>query len=305
MFQLEPQVIELPCSPEDLVKVYRSMNMVKISVDDFVSEPSEAYIVTSRASGGLQTHIVFYLEAPAVRVLYGYDQNPYPPDLRITVEAEAADVVEQMGAILEDVGWDVLPASGRARWLAQEYLFRLGEPKGRLGASASTSPSPRPPVLPSPRPAPLEVSPAELPSALGPDFARPAAAPPATSTPPSSAEALWEDMFGDAFTVPAGKPAVPAPPPPPAAPVPPPPVVPVAELEFTLDAPEPPAPPVGAPPPSPPERTPQLEAVPIITSVSTVVQPGAGDEDLIREPAAAPDASGDLARRTLRFLAGF
>jgi hypothetical protein len=162
MFRHQPGVGSLPCEPEDLLKVCRSMNMVKLSIDDFVSEPCETYVVTSKAPGAggpaglLQTHIVFYLESPAIRAVFSSDGNPYPAGKKIQVEGEAMEMVEQMGAILEDVGWEAMSPVARVQWLAQEYLFRLGEkrprPDGRgagratKGAAAPEPPAPGPAV---------------------------------------------------------------------------------------------------------------------------------------------------------------
>jgi hypothetical protein len=175
MYTHDPRITDLPCEPEDLVRVYRSMNMVKISLDDFTSEPCETYVVTSHAAGGtpgaspgpgalLQTHIVFYLESPAARAIYSWSGNPYTINKRIEAESEAADMVEQMGAILEDTGWESISAAARVQLLSQEYLFRLGEkrprptgPGGGIGAvtpARKADPPPAPPPPPPPEVAP-------------------------------------------------------------------------------------------------------------------------------------------------------
>ncbi len=142
MFKHQPGVAALPCGPSDLLKVLRGMNMVKLSIDDYVSEPCETYVVTSRASGAaagglLQTHIVFYLESPAIRAVFSSDRNPYPAARRIEAEREAMEMVEQMGAILEDAGWEGMSPAARTKWLAQEYLFRVGEKRPRPGERAA------------------------------------------------------------------------------------------------------------------------------------------------------------------------
>jgi hypothetical protein len=253
MYTHDPRIMDLPCEPEDLVRVYRSMNMVKISLDDYSSEPCETYVVTSRipgtAPGGekgaakgtdganaqLQTHIVFYLEAPAVRAIFFYGGNPYPPGKRIEAESAAADMVEQMGAILEDTGWESISPAARVQWLSQEYLFRLGEkrprPTGPRGGIGAVTPA-RKADLPPPRPAPVPAAGglAQEVTGLETDF-----------------DALLDSAFFEGGKKsPAAVAATPVPPsPPPAKPSP----LPAAPVEEPRPVP---APPAAAPPPSPP-----------------------------------------------------
>ena len=123
MFVLKLELDEVPFLPDDLVKVNRGMNMVKVSVGEHHSEPAEVYIATARDGGNLSTYIVFYLTEPGVRALYGFDGNPYPPPRRIDVETEALEFVEEMGAILEDIGWETMSAENKMGWLSQQLLF--------------------------------------------------------------------------------------------------------------------------------------------------------------------------------------
>jgi hypothetical protein len=117
----------LPFGPEDIVKVHRGMNMVKVSVGEHLSEPSEVYIATTKDEEKLSTNIIFYLIEPQVRTLYGFEGNPYVSSNRINIETEAREFVEEMGAILEDIGWESMSEEDQKSWLGQQFLFPTQE----------------------------------------------------------------------------------------------------------------------------------------------------------------------------------
>lgn len=127
VFVLKQDPGVFPFLPDELVKVNRGMNMVKVSVGEHQSEPAEVYIATARDDENISTYIVFYLTGPEVRALYGFDGNPYPPAQRIDIETEATDFVEEMGAILEDIGWEGMSAESRKDWVDQQVLFPLDD----------------------------------------------------------------------------------------------------------------------------------------------------------------------------------
>ncbi len=124
MFDPVHDVKNLPYNTKNIVKVYRGMNMVNVSIGEYTSEPSEVYITTSRKGNELNTFIVFYLVNPASQAIYAFDGNPFPQEERISVELEAKEFVEEMGAILEDIGWEGMPEDERALWLENQYLFQ-------------------------------------------------------------------------------------------------------------------------------------------------------------------------------------
>ena len=127
MFQLVGQMQQLPFGPADIIKVHRGMNMVKVSVGEHISEPSEVYIATVIDGDKLSTNIVFFLVEPKVRTLYGFEGNPYESSNRIEVETEAREFVEEMGAILEDIGWETMSEEVKGSWLDQQFLFPAKE----------------------------------------------------------------------------------------------------------------------------------------------------------------------------------
>jgi len=118
---------QLPFGPEDIVKVHRGMNMVKVSVGEHLSEPSEVYIATIKDEEKLSTNIIFYLIESKVRTLYGFEGNPYVSSNRINIETEAREFVEEMGAILEDIGWESMSEEDQKSWLGQQFLFPTQE----------------------------------------------------------------------------------------------------------------------------------------------------------------------------------
>jgi hypothetical protein len=127
LFQLVGQMQQLPFDPADIIKVHRGMNMVKVSVGEHLSEPSEVYIATVTEGDKLSTNVVFFLVEPKVRTLYGFEGNPYESSNRIEVETEAREFVEEMGAILEDIGWETMSEEVKGSWLDQQFLFPAKE----------------------------------------------------------------------------------------------------------------------------------------------------------------------------------
>ncbi len=129
MFNPVNDVENLPYSNQNIIKIYRGMNMVNVSIGDYTSEPSEVYITTSQEGDELSTFIVFYLVNPASQAIYAYGGNPFQQEERISVELEAKEFVEEMGAILEDIGWEGMPEDEKALWLENQYLFRREDGK--------------------------------------------------------------------------------------------------------------------------------------------------------------------------------
>lgn len=144
MFQLVGQMRQLPFGPDDIVKVHRGMNMVKVSVGEHISEPSEVYITTVQEGNHLATNVVFFLIEPEVRALYGFEGNPYEPSKRIDVETEAREFVEEMGAILEDIGWENMSRDDREGWIAQQFLFPKHDELQSEGTAVNGLESPEP-----------------------------------------------------------------------------------------------------------------------------------------------------------------
>lgn len=127
MFNPVKDMQKLPYSADSIVKIYRGMNMVNVSIGDYTSEPSEVYITTSSMGEALGTYIVFYFVAHETRAIYEYGGNPYTPDERIKVESEAKEFVEEMGAILEDIGWETMSGKEKESWLKGQYLLSPDE----------------------------------------------------------------------------------------------------------------------------------------------------------------------------------
>jgi hypothetical protein len=123
MFELRSDLQEVPVDQDSLTDIQRAMNKVRVSVGEHISEPSEVYIVTGRHDDGLQTFIIFYMLEPGIRVVYGFDQNPYEPSIKDDVLDEAAVFVEEMGSILEDVPLGSMTPEQRESWFEREALY--------------------------------------------------------------------------------------------------------------------------------------------------------------------------------------
>lgn len=123
MFELLSNIQTVPVDQGALVMVQRGMNKVRVSVAEHNSEPSEVFIVTGQADGNLETYIIFYILAPGIHVIYGFDQNPYSPGLQEKVVEEATIFVEEMGSILEEVPLETMTPDQRSAWFDREVLY--------------------------------------------------------------------------------------------------------------------------------------------------------------------------------------
>jgi hypothetical protein len=123
MFELMEGIDVLPVSEQDIVQVHGGMNKVRISVGNYVSEPSEVYIITSQDEALLRSFVVFFVVEPGIHVIYGYAGNPYDPVFGKEVLQEAIEFVEEMGAILEDVNWENMPPEERRNWIRNETIY--------------------------------------------------------------------------------------------------------------------------------------------------------------------------------------
>lgn len=123
MFELLSNIQSVPVDQDSLAMVHRGMNKVRVSVGDYISEPSEVYILTGQSNGNLESYIVFYLLGPGINLVYGCGQNPYPPELKEKVIDEAIIFVEELGSILEEIPWESMTPDQRSSWIENEILF--------------------------------------------------------------------------------------------------------------------------------------------------------------------------------------
>jgi hypothetical protein len=130
MFELLEDTKVLPVPEDVIVQVHSGMNKVRVSVGNYVSEPSNVYIITSQDEALLRSFIVFYVVEPGTHVIYGYAGNPYDPVFREEVLQEAVDFVEEMGAILEEIPWEGMSPEERGTWISNESIYPLDEING-------------------------------------------------------------------------------------------------------------------------------------------------------------------------------
>ena len=130
MFELLPDNGTLPVPESAIIQVNSGMNKLRVSVGEYVSEPSEVYIITSEDEALLRSYILFYVVEPSTRVIYGYAGNPYDPVFKEEVLQEAVDFVEEMGAILEEVPWSDMSPEERQNWIRNESFYPVDEVDG-------------------------------------------------------------------------------------------------------------------------------------------------------------------------------
>jgi hypothetical protein len=123
MFNLMTGTDRLPVEEGSIVQIHKGMNKLRVSVGDHISEPSEVFIVTGDDEGLFRSFIVFFMVEPEIHVVYGYEENPYPPERREEVLRGAFRFLEEMGAILEEVPWDEMSGEERAAWTAGGVLY--------------------------------------------------------------------------------------------------------------------------------------------------------------------------------------
>jgi hypothetical protein len=123
MFDLMTGTDVLPVLEDRIIQVHKGMNKLRVSVGEHVSEPSDVYIITGEEAGYLNSFIVFFMDEPGIHIVYGFEDNPYDPDLREEVLNMAVDFVEDMGAILEEIPWKEMTPEEQMNWIGKETLY--------------------------------------------------------------------------------------------------------------------------------------------------------------------------------------
>ena len=88
----------------NLVSVLHSINEPRIAAADRPAELTKAFVCTvATGKDELQSHIVLYLTASGLRVMYSWDTEGFDPSLQEEVEMEALDFVENMGFMMDNL----------------------------------------------------------------------------------------------------------------------------------------------------------------------------------------------------------
>jgi len=129
MFELLEDTDRLPVPEDTIILIHGGMNKVRVSVANYVSEPSDVYIITSEDGALLRSHIVFFIVEHGTHMIYGYSGNPYDPGFREEVVREAVEFVEEMGTILEEIPWQGMSQEERRSWLGNESIYPRDDTK--------------------------------------------------------------------------------------------------------------------------------------------------------------------------------
>jgi hypothetical protein len=89
--------------PADIVEIYRSMNMARITPDGMSPENSSAFICTLKREGVMRVFVPFLLSESGKVLVYVPERQPENPDELAGITRDAVEFIEAVGFIMDAV----------------------------------------------------------------------------------------------------------------------------------------------------------------------------------------------------------
>jgi hypothetical protein len=104
--------------------VLHSINEPMIAAADHPAEATQAFICTmSLPDDRIEAHIILFLKQSGLRVMYSWDEGEMNADLKMEMEEEALDFVENMGFMMDNLNLEKLSADQRKQMLAELPIY--------------------------------------------------------------------------------------------------------------------------------------------------------------------------------------
>lgn len=124
MFVVSDNTGKFNADRNQVVSVLHSMNEPMIAAADRPVEETQAFVVISTAGAAkVVAHVVLFLKASKVRVVYEWDEGPVEVGRRAELEDEALDFVENMGFMMDNFGLEKMPTKQRDQALIELPIF--------------------------------------------------------------------------------------------------------------------------------------------------------------------------------------
>lgn len=195
MFTIDLSIKDLKARERNMIKAFFSMNNHQVATPEMMLEEARSYIIFFRESSGkISAYIGIHLLVTGRRMFYSHSSNPFSEQEIGSVEEEARNFAEGLGAMIDEVDFTKMDHQEKMRWIDTQDIFTSSLAKPEAPASvpppmpapqepvptqqAAPPPPPQPPAMPETQQAqqaPPHVSPAQPVPAVP---QQPASAPP-------------------------------------------------------------------------------------------------------------------------------
>ena len=103
MFVIEKNITDLNIREKNVLKLLFSMNVHQVATPEMILEEARSYILFFRETGGkVSAYIALHLTVTNRKLYYVHSSNPFPEGEMETVEQEALEFAEGLGAVLDE-----------------------------------------------------------------------------------------------------------------------------------------------------------------------------------------------------------
>lgn len=131
MFTIDPNITAIPLKGKNLFKALFSMNTHQIATPEMGLANARSYVFFSREGDKrLSAYIGIYLLNADRRFFYPYSGNPFSENEIGTVEDEARNFTEDLGAMLDELDCACMSDQEKDQWIeAQDVFSRTPAPE--------------------------------------------------------------------------------------------------------------------------------------------------------------------------------
>src|SRR5208283_3816976 len=159
MFIIDQSIEDLKIRERDMFKVFFSMNNHQVATPEMMLEEARSYIIFFReAQNKISAYIGLHLLLTDRKLFYAHSSNSFPAEELETVQDEALDFAEGLGAMIDELHLTELSPQEVSQWIDRQDIFKsksepesvpethetgnLEPPIGHQQLQASPGPSP-------------------------------------------------------------------------------------------------------------------------------------------------------------------
>jgi len=174
MFTIDLSIKDLKARERNMIKAFFSMNNHQVATPEMMLEEARSYIIFFRESSGkISAYIGIHLLVTGRRLFYSHSSNPFSEQEIGSVEEEARNFADGLGAMIDEVDFTKMDHQEKMRWIDTQDIFTSPLEKPEAPASvqppmpapqepvptqqaAPHPPSPQPQAIPETQPAPAQ-----------------------------------------------------------------------------------------------------------------------------------------------------
>ncbi len=166
MFTIDLSIKDLKARERNMIKAFFSMNNHQVATPEMMLEEARSYIIFFRESSGkISAYIGIHLLVTGRRLFYSHSSNPFSEQETGSVEEEARNFADGLGAMIDEVDFTKMDHQEKMRWIDTQDIFTSPLEKPEAPAAVPPPmPAPQEPV-PTQQAAPPRPQPPEMPEA--------------------------------------------------------------------------------------------------------------------------------------------